>query len=239
VHFLWENYDSAADRNLIGAVNTLHGIVMGGTRVDAKKGGIKDLSADDVKGLMIAASPDPTAARGMYLINEFACTLDKVESITIALKQDTLYTGVYTTYARSYTSDADAYNARSVATLTWKTDLSAALLDAKYSSTLSGGVRRVTPNGDAMSTFGGPILLVRTWLPTPSVFVDSGPIFDQDYQLEVYYERAPGQLIHVYPLWRHMSIPAAGLTTDDDSVVNLITNDLQSWDDQTARLCAM
>ena len=42
--------------------------------------------------------------------------------------------------------------------------------------------------------------------------------FDQDYQLEVYYERAPGELIHVYPLWREIALPSLGLSTDNDSV---------------------
>jgi hypothetical protein len=238
VHWLWENYDSGADKDVIDAVNKLHTLVMGDTRTMAKKGGITHLSVDDLKVVKMRADADPNAARGMYLINEFACTLDKLTAITIALDQDTQYPGVYNSYMRSYTSDVDAFDAGTTDTLTWTTMDGAALIDAKFTETASSGVRRVKPTSASPTTFGGPILLTRTWLPNPAMFEQMGPSFDQDYQLEVYYERKAGEMIHVYPLWRHMAIPSAGLSTDDDSVVNLITNDLQSWDMQTAQLCA-
>jgi hypothetical protein len=238
VHFLWENYGTGTDQDIVDAVNKLHTIVQGATRTDAKKGGITHLSTDDIKTVMARADADPSQARGMYLINEFACTLDKVTTITIALDQDTQYPGVYNSYKRTYTSDSAGFTAGTTPTLSWSSDIGASLLDAKYTSTVSGAVRKVTPPTDDPTPFGGPILLVRAWLPSPAVFEDMGPIFDQDYQLEVYYERAPGALIHVYPMWRHMAIPSVNESTDDDSVVNLITNDLQSWDQQTAALCA-
>jgi hypothetical protein len=239
VHFLWENYDSGSDKTIVDAVNKLHTIVQGATRADAKMGGITHLSKSDLMPVKMPLTTDPSAARGMYLINEFACTMDKIVSITIALHQDTQYPSAhYDSYTRTYTSDASAFSAGTSPTLTWSANIGASLIDAKFTETASGGVRKVTPPSDDPTSFGGPILMARTWLPNPAVFEQSGPIFDQDYQLEVYYERSAGQMIHVYPLWRHMAIPSAGLSTNDDSVVNLITNDLQSWDMQTAALCA-
>jgi hypothetical protein len=241
VHYLWDHYDldAGTDKEIVDAVNKLHTVVKGDTRTDAKMGGITDLSSSDITPVTVPAGTDPSKARGMYLINEFACTLDKLTTITIATNQDVEYPTAYNSYMRTYTSDADAFKAGTTPTLTWTTKVNASLLDAKFDETASGGVRKVTPPSDDATSFGGPILMTRTWMPTPAVFEQSGPSFDQDYQLEVYYERKPGEMIHVYPLWRHMAIPSAGLSTDDDSVVDLITQKLQDWDTQTAKLCAM
>jgi hypothetical protein len=239
VHFIWDHYDSGSDRELVDAVNKLHTIVKGDTRTDPKMGGITHLSSGDLQPVTVPAGTDPSKARGMYLINEFACTLDKLTSIVIGTNQDVVHPGTYDSYARTYTSDVDAFKSGTAPTLTWSQQVRVSVLDAKLSESSSGGVRKVVAPTDDPTAFGAPLLLARAWLPTPGVFDQPGPIFDQNYEVEVYYERKPGEMIHVYPVWRHMEIPAAGLSTDDDGVVNIITQDLQQWDAQTATMCGM
>ena len=60
---------------------------------------------------------------------------------------------------------------------------------------------------------------------------------DQDYQIEAFWERSPGELVHVYGMWRQGDY-GAGYTTDSEGVQRLILNGMSSWDDDTERLCA-
>ena len=66
--------------------------------------------------------------------------------------------------------------------------------------------------------------------------MDSDWTFEQDYQIELFWERAPGELVHAYGIWREMNV--GGLSAEDEGFVNVTLNNMVDWDEQTVALCA-
>lgn len=242
-HWFWSHYDGAdaADR---GAEPGDDAVLAASLNLDAAvgeltkpmTGTLTDLSADEQAVLGLDAPQDIAAAAGMFLMNTVPCSLDQIERITIALEQDALYPDTYTDYARSYTSDVDAYLARETPYLTWASSIDAEVLGAGYHEDIDGGARYVSdPDGAAF----GDMLMTRVYLPTPATFEDGNDAksFTQDYQLEIYYSRDAGTVVHAYVLWRQMDY-GGGLDTDDSSAQSLMLSALIDWDDANAGLCA-
>jgi hypothetical protein len=220
-----------------GVVN-LHAAGHAATLVNPRDGSFSRLTKDELDVVHVQGH-DPSKARGMFVFNVFNCTLDQTEKIIYALNQDQLYSGVYDSYSRHYTSDFDAYASRTTNELTWDTDMSATILGSHYNESLRGGVRRI-PQIDPMATPFGPYLVARTWMPTPANFPHSDKTFDQDYQIEVYYERKAGEVIHLYGIWRQMNLGTIlNLSTENDEVVATTVGHLEDWDSKTAELCAL
>jgi hypothetical protein len=235
LRWFWINGDGAADATLVDAAGKLATAGKADTRTTALKGGLRRrLETADVAPFGLPDT-DPSTARGLLVVNVFDCALPKLESILIAQDQASQYLDVYKSYARSYTTDADAYRARSTDVISWTVDVKAALpVEDVYTSTLKGGVRRVRAPADGATK--GDFLIARTWLTAPATFVaNSGNYFRQDYQLEVFWEREPGKIFHAYAMWR--DIKAVGLSIEDDGFLNLVLDNLVKWDDRTAELC--
>lgn len=230
--WFWAHYDDEDDA-IAEAVANAHAALGADALEDATDGLISDLAAEDLATVGLSETHDPTLAAGMYLSNVFACELGQLEEIVYHLAQDELYEGVYDAYSRSYTSDFDAYVAREAPTLGWEVEISTSvgLPNSAYTEWLDGGVRYV-PDSDY-----GPVLLARTWMPGPAEFEDPDKSFEQDYQIEVYWERAPGEIVHLYAIWRQIDL-GGGLDQDSDLVVGTTLNNLAKWDEATAELCA-
>ena len=77
----------------------------------------------------------------------------------------------------------------------------------------SGGVRFI-PADEKAGT--GPILLSRSWMKGPAQFKGDDTSFDQDFQIETYYERAPGELWHAYGVWREVHLKTLNLSSDSN-----------------------
>ncbi len=234
--WIWLHYSDATDPEMADAVGKFR-LAIGADQIsDPVRGALHRLTPEELAPVQMSGA-DPSKARGFYIATSFPCTLQKAEEITYALNQDQLYSGTYDAYSRQYTSDFDAYLARKASTLTWDTSIKASILGSSYTEQLHGGMRRLGETSVASSV--GPALIVRTWLPSPAQFdPGSSSSFEQDYQLEIYFERSPGQLVHGYALWRQMKIGSLGLTTDNDTTVNTILDNLVKWDQKTAELCA-
>ena len=71
----------------------------------------------------------------------------------------------------------------------------------------------------------------------PATFTspDSSAQFDQDYQIDLYYERSPGELVHMFAVWRRMSFNTR--STDDDFFVSTALSSFIDWDVRMAELC--
>jgi hypothetical protein len=237
IHYFWDNYTSGSDENIAGGVNSLHANAYGAKVTDPRDGSFSRMTSDELDPVGLEGSRDPMKARGMYIFDVIPCTLDGIERIVYALEQDKLYTGVYDSYSRHYTSDLDAYVSRRERTLTWQVDIAATILGAHYTESLEGGIRRVEKIDDTLTPFG-PILLARTWMPSPAQFPGSSKSFNQDYQIEVYYEREPGKTVHLYGIWRQMDLGTfLNLDTENDQVVATTVGHLEEWDGKTADLC--
>lgn len=238
LRWFWAESKDAKDADVIDAAVRLQVAAKADTLSADKpgRGFVTRLSADELKVVGLEATVDPAKARGFFITNVFPCTLDKLETIVSALDQKSQYPEAYDEYSRSYTSDADAYRARSTPTLTWDVTLTAKLVTAPYTSALKGGLRRVSPVMGKPAF--GPLLIARTWLPAPATFKNPDPStsFEQDYQIEVYWERAPGEVFHAYGMWRDLRL-GLGFTTEDNGVANTVMTGLIDWDKKTAELC--
>lgn len=234
-HYTWAKYADGLDEELAQAVTNFDVAVDAEGLEEVIDGSLSEFTRDEMDLVDMRGDADPGELAGMYLANSLDCTLAQVEAIVTALDQDELYTGEYEAYDRRYTSDADAYWAREASHLAWDVDISAEFVaGAMYSEFIHGGARYVPDVDDQVSPFG-PGLVTRTWMPEEAQFDNDDYYFTQDYQLEIYYEREPGRVIHLYGLWRHSGW--LDLNTDDEFLVRQILNALAAWDARTVELC--
>lgn len=230
--------DLATDAEALDAAAKLAVAGRADSRTTPLKSQMGRLMPEDLESVGLRDVNDPSYARGFLVLNVFPCTLEKLAPILVALDQGAQYPGVYDAYARTYTSDAEAWAQGQADTLTWDVTLKASLPVAdQYTSQLKGGVRRVRGPSDGPTH--GDLLLTRTWLVAPAVFAtNSGSYFRQDYQTEVYWEQEPGRIFHAYGMWREMRVGGFNLSTENDGMFNLLIDNLLKWDDTTAALCA-
>lgn len=231
--WLWNHFEDASDADYAQAAMDLADVsgVLDQALGEAVDGTLTDLTRTEQDAVGMREDADPSVNQGLFLLNRFACTTPKLESIVVELDQMGNYGDAYDAYERRYTSDDAAYWARDVSTVSFVSDIEATLLGAAYTESIHGTVRYVDP-GDA----GVPLVAARYHLPEPAVFGNDDFFFEQDYQVELYWESAPGELVHLYGLWRLM-----GFLQTDLSGGNLqrqVLNGLADWDSQTEALCA-
>lgn len=224
-------YDNGTPDELKAAAAKLPGIVSrtGGIPLQGKVG---PLTAEDLKSIGFETR-NVGAIQGLLLLSEIECPIEKVEQLVVARNQTELYPKLYEKYARTFQSSAADYFARKTPTMTWKTAYSAKVGAYAYDADLIGGSRFI-PNA---APNGGPLLLARTYLTAPARFTSGGDsaAFNQDYQMEVYYETTPGRTAHVYGLWREYR--AGSLTSDNDLYVSLVLGNLADFDKRTSIVC--
>lgn len=237
LRWFWVNGDTASDETLIDGAGKLAIAGKADTRTAPLKGQMRDrLEPADLANVGLQDN-DPSTARGVLVVNLFDCTLDKLQAILLSQDQITQYPDVYKSYVRTYTSDADAFTSGRSQVLTWDVDVQAPLpVDDVYSSLLRGGVRRV--EAPVESPTHGPFLIARTWLTAPATFSStSTSYFRQDYQIEVFWEQAPGRIFHGYGMWRDIKVGGFNLTIEDNGFLNIVLDNLVAWDTRTAELC--
>lgn len=233
-HWLWFQYETADDVELAVAVERLHGVLDPAALEGPQVGRLTDLTPEEQATVVIDPPQDPAAATGMYVLDVLPCTLDQAEALLTESDQGRRYADVYDAYARTYTSDLASFEAGDAPFVTWEATVSAAVLGNDYVAEVDAGLRR-SP-AQAAAPFG-PILLSRAHLPRPASFEDPGAAFNQDHQLEVYYEQSPGSLVHGWFLWREIDA-GWGLDTDNENIVALMLSKLAEWDNRTAEICA-
>jgi len=227
---LWRNFDpmKASDLDVKKAIADIEGIVA--RNPPPLQVRLGPLSKDDLA--LVGIDKDPSTAQGMLLIHEIDCSLDQISKLVIALNQTTIYPDLYDSYTRVYTSDVNGFLKGTPPTVTWTTNYQASALSRTYQSEVRGEGRFV---GGAMPS-GAPVFLDRAYLPHAAVFIkgdDSG--FDQDYQIELYYEIAPNKVMHFYALWRDFHITT--VTSDTDLYVNLVLGNLSDFDVRSSKVC--
>lgn len=227
IHYFWQNAEDEDPDTLVGAFETLHETA-GADLVEVVDGNVSRLSVDEAAMVPSVADADPAKAAGIFMLNTFACTAEELEPILIHLAQDEIREGTYRGYERVYTSDDEAFRNGTVDTITWDTTIEAQVVLANYTSELSGIVRRV-------DTELGPAHVLRAWFKEPAQF-ENNTTWTQDYQLELYYERSPGEIVHLYAMWRELDM--AGFTSENSNVQRQVLNGLRDWDDETEAICA-
>lgn len=225
---LWKAYEKPDDE-VKRAASDIAGVVerAGGRPVQVT---IDDLTKETL-GLP-AIARDPVQAQGMLVITELDCSLAQIERIVSARNQPEIYPDSYDEYARTYASSIQDFLSGAAPTVGWKTEYTVSLLGRTYEAILTGGARRVT----GAAPGNKPLLLSRTVLDQPARFVAGGDAeFNQDYQIEAFYEIAPSRVVHYYALWREFRI--GSLSSSDNLYINVVLGSSVDFDVRTSKVC--
>jgi hypothetical protein len=233
LRWFWLHADAADDGALLEGLVALSAAARADTRSTPLKGQLPlRLGREDVEAER-GPSPDvdPAGARGLLLLNPLRCTLLQVAPLLASGDQAGLHPGLYDAYARTFTAEADPedFGQGRADRLRWTAEWQAHFPPADgYHATQTGTLRRV----------GGRLLVGRGWLSGPARFTEgSTSRFPQDYQVQLFWERAPGELFHALAAWRELHIGALGLSTEDDAVFAQMLERLVELNGELERAC--
>ena len=227
LHFLWDGWDEGEEGSLAEAVGNLD------TQLAelSFKGAQSRLVTEQIAHLQFSGEvPDPQLTNGMFVATEMGCTYDEIAEVFTAKAQDEQYEGTYDSYERTYTSDDAAWRSGEADRITWDVEIGASPAGFDYVEFISGGARKVE---------GGPasdILLARTWLREPATEDDDNRSFDQDYQLDVYWEREDATMVHIWAIWRQIDMGTFG-DQDSTALIAVTLAEGEKWDEETTELC--
>jgi hypothetical protein len=235
-HYLWQNYDNEGDEELALGIENLHIAIDGDTLSEIHKGSISRLSSEELEAVGKNGG-DAKRLHGVYFANIIPCSLEFAEESIYSTNQDELHPGDYVRYDRSYTSDFDAYTAREENVLNWETNYEVDGLGYSYEAWLDSSMRYLS-NQDPEYTTLGPAFFSRGLLREPAYFdedsTDRGMI--QDFQMEVYWERSPNELVHFYFIWREMII-FGDTDFSSETIQDFVLEGLSDWDSDMAARC--
>jgi len=193
-------------------------------------GEVSRLEAEDL-ALIDMDHQSPELAAGIYMVSPFDCDLDRLSEILIYRHQEELF-DIYNAYERTWTDSGGAFRGGTSDGLDWDITYSADVLITPYDAVAEGGIRRFETED------WGDVLLVRRWMLEPAVFAEgSSYAFSQDYTVRTFWERAPGEVVHLYGMWRQADF-GEGLTSNDEYLQRIQLNGLAGLDEDTERLCA-
>ncbi len=230
-HYLWLNYDSGTDEDLLAAAANLDPLI-----TEAGNGLLTGITEEEQATVDVRSGQDPAEATGWFVAGPLACAFDDTERLLYALDQEGLFEDAlgkdsYEAYDRVYTSDIDAYVARETAFVTWTTTYTVQPVFSTYTAVISGSMRYV-PEQDGV----GPMVIQRSYLPDIATFEgDTEDFFEQDYQLDVVLPATDGAK-HGYANWRDLK--SAGLEDEDTGVQNLLIDGLETYYKNLDTVCA-
>jgi len=235
VHYVWDQWDEGEEAELAEVVALLDEAIGGATLDGVYEGSLSSLSQESAA--IGGVNRDPSLAQGLFMARDFQCGMERLKEILIALDQDELYPGSYDVYERTYTCDLADWESGTSDRLNWEVQYDSSLLGASYSASLLGGLRSVT-GLDPGIRHCDEAIVGRFVMPEAAEFESgSGKSLDLNFQIELFYEREPGRIVHLYGSWQHADL-GAGISTEDEGVQNIILSNMATWDDQTERLCA-
>lgn len=234
--WMYGNWETASDAELAGRFAELSAAATPVTVGNPQRGKLVKLKPEHIAPYNLSPR-DVNKADGLYLFNAFHCTLGQLEKILISKQQMDLFPdGGYEGYEKIYTTSLDDYLARKTPVLHWESNLTASKVVATLQETLQGGVRLVPDQGKAKTPWGAA-LVAWTLMPNPAKLDDPDYFWRQDYQVEMYYERTPGEIVHAYGMWREVYVTTF-LDSTTDGFVERVSDALVDWDEQTAANCA-
>lgn len=221
-----------SDVELADAVVKVHAALGGDELVEAQKGTLANLTQAELDAVGLS-DRDPNKPQGMFIANVVHCTLSQMEEILLTPDQLSLYPEGYAQYSRAYVEGTPESHPR------WTTTYQSgenALVTNQFTAVVESGLRIVPDLGPEQSPFGRALVL-RVHLPEPATFESDGSEFTDDYQIETFSERAPGELVHFYAIWRYMRLGILG-DSYDGIFIDQTTQGMLDWDARTDELCA-
>ena len=209
-HYLWQNFDGEVDDSLAEGIINLHQTIDADNLSEIQKGSISALTQEEIN-LVGKDNQDASLLNGVYFANIIPCSVEFAEQSIYATNQDELHPGDYVRYDRSYTSDFEAYTEREEFALNLGNQLpeeTGLAIAMKFGWIRLCGMFRAFKTLKIQKSIWGPAFLSRGVLREVAYFdedsTDRGMF--QDFQLEVYWPRAPKETVHFYFIWREMVI---------------------------------
>lgn len=231
-HWFWTHYDTGTDEELRAGGANLAPLIEA-----ASQGLVTNLDKEEQDLVELDQPGDPAEATGVYVAGPMACTLEDLEAIYSHVDQEELFESAtgresYDAYERHYTSDFDAYMARTTPFLTWVTTYTVTPVLSTYTAVIDGGMRFI-PAGEE----GESLVVQRSVLPAPATFEgNSNDFFEQDYQLDIIIP-VGSAAAHAYVTWRDLQ--SAGLEDESNGVQNILLDGLEDYDRDTEVVCAI
>ena len=235
-HYLWQHMDDDTPEALAEGIVNLHAAMGADALAEVQDGSLSALDGEEV-ALVGKDASGADALAGIYILDVVHCGVAELEAQTYATDQDVLHPGTYVSYDRVYTSDLQAYQARQTEWLRWVSTYEVEGFGANYSASIDGSMRYLDALATEGATPAGPAFLSRGVLVEAAWFDDDGDrgIY-QDYQLEVYWERAPAETVHVYVIWREM-VYLGSADFNSEAVQGFVIDGLLDWDADAEVLC--
>lgn len=231
--WLWVSHKSALDADILDAVRKLDAAA--GPLEEDREETISRLLPGDLKAAGVAFEGDVSKAAGMLLLNTIHCPLDRVEKLFIQRDQKALHAN-YISYERTFTAAESEYLARRVNPLDWNSTYQLQLLIPIFKPTVPGGARFVPAATADEAPLRGPAFLGFASFDGPAVVVTGGDdAFKQNYQVQLFYERSPGSVVHLYALWQELKV--GYLTSDGADVASITLSSLKKSDDDYQTHC--
>jgi hypothetical protein len=253
--WLYANYDEGDAAGIADAVDKISDDLDAGSISDAIETTMTPLSADAVatvdrvavESLDEDAQADVTDdqldsgefvrladQQGMLIVTVIHCSLADVEELLAMPDQNTLHGG-YDAYERTWDADGDSYFAGETDRFTWSTDYTISTLGATYEANIHGGLRHVAAEDDDAFRFGD-MVLGRAVLPEPATFTAGGDYFRQDYQLDLIWERAQGETVHLFGVWRDMEL--SGIKSSNGAYISVVSDRSVESDGEIEDACS-
>lgn len=230
--FFFDRFDpvdedpGVSDVEMIDAFGKLHDVIGADDLPEHVKGTMGKMTATEL-AIVGRDDLDPIRAVGLSVSGVVHCSLDRIEEIILNPDQLSLYPEAYESYQRTFDPDEREH------LRTWQIDYrSSPEVPNQFNATVKSGLRRVPALEDA------PRALVRRgFFPERAVFDDDeNAEFTHDFQVETYQERAPGEVVHWYGIWRWMRLGV--LDIGQATLMNITLDGMADWDKKTDALCA-
>ena len=233
--FFFDRFDpidedpAVSDIEMADAFQKLHVVLDGDALTEHVKGTMGKLTATEL-ALVGREDLDPERAVGLSVSGVIPCTLGKIEEILLNPDQLALYPEAYESYQRTFDPDERAH------LRSWRNDYrSNDDVPNQFNAVVNSGLRRVPAIEGAPSGSLGKTLVRRGYFPERAVFDDDeNAEFTHDFQVETYYERAPGEVVHWYGIWRWMRL--GFLDISQATLMNITLDGMADWDKKTAEL---
>ncbi len=222
VLYFWSTFDQGGD-DWPEHVDVFDDLIAEETIEIPSDGTLKSLDSADVDDL--APGNDPSTASGLFIANEFDCSIADLRAILSYPDQLALYPSNYDTYVRTFQQSRSEWLSGDIERLDADVEYDTTVLGAEYSAAPKVAFRRFD---DAVVS--------RVVMPEPAEFESGNKSITQDYQLEVYWA-VGGKIRHIYGFWRDADFGGA-FVDESATVQTLVVDGLFDWDDVTEQWCA-
>lgn len=238
MHFFFTDIEDAEDEQMAEAFRNFDDVV-GGADFAADDGaperGSVDLLSKDAVDSTGYTHADPSNTAGLYVVGPVRCTMDQMIDLVTMKDQISVY-GTYETFDREYTGDVAGFKKQDALAADWADNFhyKNGLLGIDYVADTTT-VARWIPEIDDETTPWGPMLITRRSMIEPATNEKDDHSYPQDWRAEIYYERSPGNIVHLQAMWREADF--GGLTQDDDLAQNTMLKGLEDWDKDSTSHC--